>query len=73
MYPIELIYTWCEKNFEPIFEVPWDLFGVPQGPRGHQNGSRILFFGDFEHLWDGLHHHTSHSSGQFFYYSKAFG
>ena len=45
---MEHIQAWCDKNFEPIFEVPWDLFGVPQGPGGHQDGSRIFLFGDFE-------------------------
>ena len=43
--------------------------GTPLGYLGAHlapySGVRKFLFGDFKHLWDGLHYHASHCSGEF--------
>ena len=51
--------------------------GTPLGYlRAHlapYNGVRKFLFGDFKHLWDGLHYHASHCSGEFHDSQRCFG
>ena len=54
-----------KKNLDQKF---WS-HGTPLGYLGAHlapySGSRKFLFGDFKHLWDGLHYHASHCSGEF--------
>ena len=51
--------------------------GTPLGYLGAHlapySGVRKFLFGDFKHLWDGLHYHASHCSGEFHDSQRCFG